>query len=47
MSKEELLRKIYWLEDKLLRSKDFTKQLQIHNELQEVRKLYSRKTPIL
>lgn len=47
MSKEELLRKIYWLEDKLLRSKDFSKQLQIYNELQETRKLYSRKTSIL
>ena len=44
MTKEELISKIHWLEDKLLRSKNFAKQLQIHNELQELRKrLHSRK----
>ena len=38
MDKDGIIRKIYWLEDKLLRSKDFQKQLQIHNELQRIRK---------
>lgn len=43
MEKEELLRKIHWLEDKLLRSKEFSMQLRIHNELQDIRKTYYKR----